>query len=107
MKLPESTKNIINSQEDPTKIYLDLNKNLIQGYLNTLQQDGPEKLAMSEETYAKSTQYLTLLQKGIEKIETEEKNTKYLTQTTTCPSGTCNSTNENEGYKTDLSAYVQ
>lgn len=52
------SKNILDMQEDPTKTYLDLNKNMVEGYLNALYNDGPEKLNMTQSTYNKSQTYL-------------------------------------------------
>lgn len=109
MKLPQETKNRISLQEDPTKTYLDLNKWLIQGYLKALEKDGPEKLAMTNDTYNKSKQYLTTLQNNIQSIqEIASPSSKILLADASCPSGTCpTAAEQNAGYQPDISSYVQ
>ena len=67
MTIDTPTKNILQSQEDPTKPYLDLNKRMVQGYLDAVNNDGPEKLNMSETTYKQSKNYL---EKTKSKIDT-------------------------------------
>jgi DNA repair exonuclease SbcCD ATPase subunit len=52
------TQNILQSQEDPTKTYLNLNKKMVEGYLYAINTDGPEKLNMTQSTYNKSKKYL-------------------------------------------------
>lgn len=58
LTMDDPTKNILQSQEDPTKTYLDLNKRMVQGYLDAVNNDGPEKLNMSANTYKQSKKYL-------------------------------------------------
>jgi len=60
------TKNILQSQEDPTKTYLNLNKKMVEGYLYAINTDGPEKLNMTQSTYNKSKKYLETTKKGID-----------------------------------------
>jgi hypothetical protein len=67
LKIDSVTKNILQSQENPTKTYLDLNKRMVQGYLDAVNNDGAEKLNMSDTTYKKSKAYLTTTK---EKIDT-------------------------------------
>jgi hypothetical protein len=108
MKVSQRTKDMIENQESPTKTYLDLNKGLIKGYLDTLEKDGAEKLAMSNETYQKSKTYLTMVQKSIEILQQPEQRTLRLAQSTTCPSGTCTNTQEQTlKYQPDISTYAQ
>ena len=52
------TKNILQAQEDPTKTYLTINQRMVNGYLDAVNNDGPEKLNMSATTYKNSKKYL-------------------------------------------------
>ena len=61
------SKNILQSQEDPTKTYLTLNQSMVNGYLKAINTDGAEKLNMSQTTYNKSKKYLETTK---EKIDT-------------------------------------
>lgn len=67
LTIDSATKNILQTQEDPTKTYLDLNKKMVQGYLDAVNNDGAEKLNMSATTYKKSKKYLETTK---EKIDT-------------------------------------
>lgn len=67
LTIDSPTKNILQSQEDPTKTYLSLNKRMVQGYLDAVNNDGPEKLNMTTATYKKSKKYLETTK---EKIDT-------------------------------------
>src|SRR5574344_1873768 len=60
------TKNILQSQEDPTKTYLTLNQSMVNGYLKAINTDGAEKLNMSESTYKKSKKYLETTKEKID-----------------------------------------
>jgi len=61
------SRNILQSQEDPTKTYLTLNQSMVNGYLKAINTDGAEKLNMSQTTYDKSKKYLETTK---EKIDT-------------------------------------
>lgn len=67
LTIDAATRNILQTQEDPTKTYLDLNKKMVQGYLDAVDNDGAEKLNMSATTYKKSKKYLETTK---EKIDT-------------------------------------
>jgi hypothetical protein len=62
-----TTKNILQAQEDPTKTYLAINQRMVNGYLDAVNNDGPEKLNMSATTYKNSKKYLETTK---EKIDT-------------------------------------
>ena len=66
LTIDSATKNILSSQEDPTKTYLDLNKRMVQGYLDAVNNDGPEKLNMSASTYKNSKKYLETTKQKID-----------------------------------------
>jgi hypothetical protein len=102
--LDTHTKNILQSQEDPTKTYLTLNKNMVQGYLDAVNNDGAEKLNMSQSTYKKSKAYLETTK---EKIDTAllAYSDKPLLAQNTCTN--CTSSTEETNYSTDISSYVQ
>ncbi|MCX6825442.1 MAG: VCBS repeat-containing protein [candidate division SR1 bacterium] len=104
LTIDSPTKNILQSQEDPNKSYLSLNKRMVQGYLDAVNNDGPEKLNMSQTTYNKSKIYL---ENTKEKIDTAllAYNDKPLLAQTTCTNCTSNAT-ENNNYSADMSAYV-
>ena len=97
------TKNILQSQEDPTKTYLTLNQRMVQGYLDAVNNDGPEKLNMSQSTYTKSKAYLETTKQKIDTALLAYTDKPLLAQST-CP--TCSSSDDNSNYSTDISAYV-
>jgi len=66
LTIDSATKNILSSQEDPTKTYLDLNKRMVKGYLDAVNNDGPEKLNMSASTYKNSKKYLETTKQKID-----------------------------------------
>jgi len=99
------TKNILQSQEDPTKTYLNLNKKMVEGYLYAINTDGPEKLNMTQSTYNKSKKYLETTKKGIDTALLAYEDTPLLAQWT-CTD--CENDNEGQNnYASDISAYVQ
>jgi len=102
--LDPATKDILQSQEDPNKTYLNLNKNMVQGYLDAVNNDGPEKLNMSQSTYSKSKKYLETTK---EKIDTAllAYNDHPLLAQTPCTNCSTNVSAENN-YSADISAYV-
>lgn len=103
MTIDTHTKTILQSQEDPTKTYLALNQRMVQGYLDAVNNDGPEKLNMSQTTYSNSKKYLETTKA---KIDTAllAYNDAPLLATNTCTN--CSSTAEETNYSTDISAYV-
>lgn len=66
LTIDASSKNVLDAQENPDKTYLDLNKRLVQGYLDAVNNDGPEKLNMTDTTYAKSKKYLQTTKESID-----------------------------------------
>jgi hypothetical protein len=83
---------------------------LAQGYLNALENDGADKLAMSKETYEKSKTYLTTLKNNIQNIQQATTSTpnKVLLADNSCPTGNCPpATDQTLTYQPDISAYVQ
>lgn len=100
--LDAPTKKILQSQEDPTKTYLALNKNMVQGYLDAVNNDGPEKLNMTQSIYDKSKTYLETTKAKIDTALMAYSDTPVLAQ------NTCTNCSTNEPqYSTDISAYVQ
>ena len=99
------TKNVLDNQEDPTKTYLDLNKRMVQGYLDAVNNDGPEKLNMTETTYTQSKKYLETTKENIDTALLAYNDQPILAQT----QGTCTncSTSAQKNYSTDISAYVK
>ena len=102
LTIDSTTKTLLQSQEDPTKTYLDLNKKMVQGYLDAVNNDGPEKLNMSTTTYKKSKAYLETTKEKIDTALLAYNDTPLLAQ------GTCTncSSTESNNYSTDISAYV-
>jgi hypothetical protein len=99
------SKNILDIQEDPTKTYLDLNKNMVEGYLNALYNDGPEKLNMTQSTYNKSQTYLETTQNKIHQALLAYNTTdQTILAQSTCTD--CENNETNNQYSTDISAYV-
>ncbi len=103
LTIDSTTKNILQSQEDPTKTYLTLNKKMVQGYLDAINNDGSEKLNMTKTTYNKSKNYLETTKQKIDTALLAYTDTP-LSTATTCTN--C-STNAESKYSTDISAYVQ
>lgn len=104
LTIDSPTKKILQSQEDPTKTYLDLNKRMVQWYLDAVNNDGAEKLNMSATTYKKSKQYLETTKEKIDTALLAYTNTPLLAQGQWgCTN--CSSTETN--YSTDISSYVQ
>jgi hypothetical protein len=103
LTIDAQTKNILQSQEDPNKTYLTLNKRMVQGYLDAVNNDGPEKLNMSQATYNKSKKYLETTK---EKIDTNllAYSDKPLLAQSTCTNCSTNAAENN--YSADISAYV-
>lgn len=98
------TRQLLQSQEDPTKTYLDLNKKMVQGYLDAVNNDGPEKLNMSATTYKKSKTYLETTKQKIDTALVAYSNQPLIAQA----QGTCTNCSSSEtNYSTDISAYVQ
>ena len=56
--IDKTSKQLLSSQEDPTQSYLKLNQKMVDGYLFAINNDGPEKLNMTQATYNKSKTYL-------------------------------------------------
>lgn len=106
LTIDSATKNILQAQEDPTKTYLDLNKKMVQGYLDAVNNDGAEKLNMSATTYKKSKKYLETTKEKIDTALLAYTDKPLLAQTQGQWTCTNCSTPENE-YSTDISAYVQ
>ena len=103
LTIDSTTKNILQSQEDPTKTYLSLNQRMVQGYLDAVNNDGAEKLNMTTSTYKKSKKYLETTK---EKIDTAllAYSDKPLLAQSTCTN--CSSSEEANNYSSDISAYV-
>lgn len=98
------TRQILQAQEDPTKTYLDLNKKMVQGYLDAVNNDGPEKLNMSTSTYKNSKKYLETTKEKIDTALLAYTDKPVLAQ----GQWTCtNCSNQETNYSTDISAYVQ
>lgn len=96
------TKNILKSQEDPTKTYLTLNKKMVQGYLDAIHNDGPEKLNMTQSVYNKSKTYLETTQEKIDTALLAYSDTPMVAQ------GTCTTCNNwNSSSSLDISSYVK
>jgi len=66
LTIDSPTKNILQSQEDPTKTYLTLNQTLVNGYFKAITNDGPEKLNMTQSVYNKSKTYLETTKEKID-----------------------------------------
>jgi len=104
LTIDSATKNILQSQEDPTKTYLSLNKKMVQGYLDAVNNDSAEKLNMSESTHNKSKKYLEATKEKIDTALLAYTEKPILAQT----QGTCTNCSTPEAeYSTDISAYVQ
>jgi len=104
LHIDSATKNILQSQEDPTKTYLDLNKKMVQGYLDAVQNDGAEKLNMSPTIYKKSKAYLETTKEKIDTALLAYNDTPLLAQ----GQGTCtNCSSAETQYSPDISSYVQ
>jgi len=104
-----STKAIIANQDNPAKTYLEINKWMVDGYLDALNNDWAEKLNMNQITYDNSKNYLEKLSQKInETLPAFQKNSnsKILLADNSCP--TCSSNNESQTnwYSPDLSSYV-
>ncbi len=100
------SKNILDMQEDPTKTYLDLNKNMVEGYLNALYNDGPEKLNMTQSTYNKSQTYLETTKNKIDQALFAYNDTdQTMLAQSTCTN--CGNNGWSSQYSTDISAYVK
>jgi hypothetical protein len=112
----ESTKQMIASQESPTKTYIALNKTLVNGYVKAMENSSATDLNMTNDVYKKSKTYLTTLQERIAFAETAQSPGQSATTpqaektllASSCIGGNCqtNTLDEN-GYKQDLSSYVQ
>lgn len=99
------SRNILQSQEDPTKTYLTLNKKMVQGYLDAVNNDGAEKLNMSETTYKKSKKYLEKTKEKIDQALLAYSDPDESTTVAQCTN--CSSNDEGTSYSPDISAYVQ
>lgn len=104
MTIDDHTKNILQSQEAPTKTYLDLNKRMVEGYLSAIDNDGPEKLNMTQATYDRSKAYLETTKKGIDTALLAYEAPELITQNT-CTN--CSNSQGENNYASDPSAYVQ
>jgi len=102
LTIDSATETMLQSQENPTKTYLDLNKKMVQGYLDAVNNDGPEKLNMSTTTYKQSKKYLETTKEKIDTALLAYNDGPLLAQ------GTCTNCSSTEGnnYSTDISAYV-
>lgn len=102
LTIDSHTKNILQSQEDPTKTYLTLNKQMVDGYLKAVDNNSAENLNMSKSTYNKSKQYLETTKEKIDTALLAYEDGSIVAQNT-CT----NCSNQNQQYSTDISAYVQ
>lgn len=102
LTIDSHTKNILQSQEDPTKTYLTLNKQMVDGYLKAVDNNSAENLNMSKSTYNKSKQYLETTKEKIDTALLAYEEGSIVAQNT-CT----NCSNQNQQYSTDISAYVQ
>ena len=102
--IDNTSKQILHSQEDPTQSYLSLNKKMVDGYLYAVNNDGPEKLNMTQSVYNKSKKYLETTKSNIDNALLAYEN-PLLAQT--CTDCSTNTTPTNNTYSTDISAYVQ
>lgn len=105
LTIDSHTKSILQSQEDPTKTYLNLNKKMVEGYLYAINTDGAEKLNMSQSTYNKSKKYLETTKKGIDTALLAYEDKPLLAQSQECTN--CGNDDGANNYASDLSAYVQ
>jgi hypothetical protein len=82
------TKNILSSQEDPTKTYLTLNQTMVNGYLKAVNNDGAEKLNMTDSVYNKSKKYLETTKEKIDSTLLTYSDRPFIAQSTCtdCPS---------------------
>lgn len=64
----EATRTLLAQQEHPLKIYLDTNAELVSRYLNTFQSSTPAELRMDEDSYNKSTTYLSDLRSKVDAV---------------------------------------
>lgn len=105
LTIDASTKHILQAQEDPNKTYLNINKKMVQGYLDAVNNDGAEKLNMSDATYTKSKKYLETTKEKIDTALLAYTDKPLIAQT----QGTCTncSTSTETNYSTDISSYVQ
>ena len=97
------SKNILQSQEDPTKTYLTLNQSMVNGYLKAINTDGAEKLNMSQTTYNKSKKYLETTKEKIDTALLAYTDGPVLAQSI-CTG--CSNTQWENNYSPDISAYV-
>lgn len=108
LTIDSATRNILQSQEDPTKTYLELNKKMVQGYLDAVNNDGPEKLNMSASTYKKSKAYLETTKEKIDTTLLAYTDKPLLAQTQGQEQWGCtNCSTPETQYSTDISSYVQ
>jgi len=105
LTIDSPTKQILQSQEDPTKTYLTLNQKMVQGYLDAVNNDGAEKLKMSATTYKKSKAYLETTKEKIDTALLAYTDKPLLAQTPPCTN--CSNNAAETNYSTDISAYVQ
>ena len=103
LTIDSPTRNILQSQEDPTKTYLNLNKKMVQGYLDAVNNDGPEKLNMSASTYSKSKKYLETTKEKIDTALVAYDYTPTIVAQNTCT----NCSDEANNYSTDISMYAK